>query len=295
MAYTKHFSAFIAAISLLIILLSGSGGAAGSQPEQSFQAQAAEKESRKAPEAVFQKSQPKSDPSVIENYYASALDNLPITFHPGGDYRADSSPTPAAARRCKSILYRTLSALPARDTGKVKELTLYYTQDGRRGLGGGGSIIIRCLNVTDLELASVLTHEVGHVTDEAVLTGSRSAGFSGFRDFEKLVAADDPSALFYKISWVSESKKKSVTSKLDFVSIYAATDPFEDFAETYTYYRWHGAEFRALAKSNTVLNEKYEFMKLSVFSGQEFGDLTKEIVMDTAKRHYDVTVLPIIY
>lgn len=232
--------------------------------------------------------------SAIENYYAGAFTIMGITLRPGTTHREDSTYTVKTARRCKSIVYKTLLTLPKGHREQLKELTLFYTPDGRRGLGGNSAVILRCRNVTDEELASVLVHEIGHLVDSGFFTGNKTESGSGFFDFGVEVPIDDKSLPFYQLSWENEHTLKEDSTELDFVSGYATTDPFEDFAETYAYYRLHGAEFRALVESSVILREKYEFMKRYVFEGQEFGAKTKTtvVVSDLTTRPYDVTVLP---
>lgn len=229
-----------------------------------------------------------------ENYYSSLLASLPLSLHPGTDHRADSKATADAERRCRSVVYQTLEQLPTQHISKLKELTLFYTTDGRRGLGGNGTMVLRCLDVTRGELASVLTHEMGHIVDSDVLVGQDSIlenVETGFHDFSKLVTIDDLSLKFYKITWETSEKRKESATELDFVSGYAMSDPFEDFAETYAFYRIHGHEFRALTFTSQALKQKYEFMKKFVFDGDEF-ELEETSDMEIWSRHYDVTILP---
>lgn len=231
-------------------------------------------------------------PKLLEKYYSDQLETFGIKLRPGTNQRSDSRPTAQTSTKCRSIVYQTLNELPESHREQIKELTLYYTKDGRRGLAGNGSVVLRCLNVTDAELAAVLVHETGHAVDATLLTGKDDGKLSGFYDFENPVLEDDPSSIFYKISWLSESLKKADATELDFVSLYAMTDPFEDFAETYAYYRLHGREFRQLAKTSKTINAKYEFMKNYVFGGDEFyigNTIQKD---DLFYRNYDVTVLP---
>lgn len=229
--------------------------------------------------------------TVSQRYFAEELTKLPIKLRPGTEHRKDSVATPIAEEKCKSTVYQTLSKLPKEHVAELLELTLFYTPDGRRGLGGGNSIILRCTNVTKTELVGVLMHEIGHLVDAGTVRGSDDTGFSGFYDFGKPVLIDDPSLAFYQICWLSEAERKANSSDLDFVSGYAMSDPFEDFAETYAYYRLHGKEFRKLAGSNEHLAAKYEFMKNSVFGGSEFETGSSAPVKENA-RDYDVTVLP---
>lgn len=237
-------------------------------------------------EALFREA---PDQKIFEN---QLLANL-VKLRPGNIYRPDSKPTLLSSQKCQSLVYQSLIRLPQTHRSQLKELTLFYTTDGRRGLGGNGSIILRCRNVTDSELISVFMHEIGHLVDASLFKGNSQSDNSSFYDFDVAVKIDDPSLLFYEISWESDTAKKQEATELDFVSLYAATDPFEDFAETYTYYRLHGPEFRKLTASSRALQEKYEFMKTFVFEGQEFGALeASEEKINILHRFYDVTVLP---
>lgn len=232
---------------------------------------------------------------TLENKYSEELENIGIRLRPGTEHREDSKPTPRTSARCRSLVYQALQKLPKEHREVIDELTLYYTKDGRRGLGGTGSIVLRCLNVTDTELVSVLLHEVGHLVDASFLKGTRSDGltnFSGFHDFDIPVPADDPSSYFFDISWTSEKNMRPESAELDFVSLYSMTDPFEDFAETYAYYRLHGPDFRKLAETNEKLAKKYEFMKIQVFGGEEFNGYKSPKNLNLTRRNYDATVLP---
>jgi hypothetical protein len=278
MAYTKHFIAFLTLLLLFGILQGDSPGNSASLREASTK-KSISKTSR-------------NSPKLLENYYSKKLDELGIQLHPGTEHRSDSKPTIQSSERCKSIVYRTLAQLPSSHKNQLTDLTLYYAKDGRRGYGGGGSVVLRCLNVADAELASVLVHEIGHLVDGSFLFGNDVENSSGFYDFEIPVAADDPSLNFYRMSWTSEKARKHESTFLDFVSEYASTDPFEDFAETYTYYRLHSPEFRKLAEFNEALQKKYAFMKEYVFEGEEFDIGADESKPDLWIRDYDVTVLP---
>lgn len=224
-----------------------------------------------------------------EEEYAAQLEALGITLHPGTDYTEDSKSSPSSLNHCKSLVYRTLKSLPSEPVKKLKNLTLNFSDEGRRGLGGGSTIILRCKDVTDEELVGVLVHEMGHIMDTGVMNGTK--GKSNFMDGDNVVAKNDPSAYFYSLSFEDEQTLKEDSSELDFVSGYAMSDPFEDFAETYAYYVLHGIEFRYLAIDNEVLQKKYDFMKKRVFKGEEYYNGGEDKV-DVTVRSYDVTVLP---
>ncbi len=230
--------------------------------------------------------------SFSEEDYAQRLEKMGISLHPGTDYASNSKATKSSLNHCKSLVYKTLKSLPKEPVSKLKNLTLYFNNDGRRGLGGGDTIILRCQNVTDEELVSVLVHEMGHIMDTGVMGGKPLLGVaSPFRDGSRVVPLNDPSVIFYKYSFTDESTLRSDAIDLDFVSGYAMSDPFEDFAESYAYYILHGTEFRQLAQRNIVLRKKYTFLRDKVFHGIEYfnGDMSQKV--SPTERHYDVTVL----
>jgi hypothetical protein len=283
MAYLRRISGFVAILSLVALLVGANSRVVAINAQDNAY--------RQSPGvALAVTNSLKKSPALLEEYFASELNKSGIKLAPGTEHRLDSKPTEKTEKRCKSEVYQTLMSLPYSHKSLLSKLTLFYTRDGRRGLGGSGEIVLRCLNVTDGELSSVLVHEMGHLVDSGYLTGEDTSSSSGFYDFDNLVALDDPSLAFYKISWTSETSQKTDVTELDFVSTYATTDPFEDFAETYTYYRLHGPEFRELKTADAALTLKYDFMKNSVFEGKEFG--SENISVDLWQRNYDVTVLP---
>jgi hypothetical protein len=223
--------------------------------------------------------------------YDKKFEEMGITLHPGTDFAPDSLDDPISADRCASLVYRTLEVLPKETVSNLKNLTLYFNNTGRRGLGGGSTIILRCENVTDAELVSVLVHEMGHIEDTGVLKGNFWAGESEFRDGKNPIYNDDVSLDFYRISFKNDKTIMAKTSDLDFVSGYAKTDPFEDFAETYNYYLLQGNNFRILAGNNDALMKKYDFMREKVFNGREFDfqGVADSGLLTT--RSYDSTML----
>lgn len=80
----------------------------------------------------------------------------------------------------------------------------------------------------------------------------------------------DPSDSFYAISWDSYKVKKKGAKLADFVSGYALSNKYEDFAESFSYYVFHNAEFKKRAKDNGMLAKKYEFFAKKLFVGKEF-------------------------
>lgn len=198
-----------------------------------------------------------------ERTLSNALDLIGITLHPGTNYTRKSKSTPRSLTHCKALVYKTLLSLPQDHSKKLKQLTLYFTDDGHRGLGGEDTIILRCQNVTDQELVAVFIHEIGHLAD---------------------------SSSFHSISWIGDETLKNDSSEQDFVSGYAMTDAYEDFAESYLYYVLHGDQFRELARYNDVLKQKYDFLEQFFFNNQEFNNHDDRV--DVFTRPFDATLLP---
>lgn len=223
--------------------------------------------------------------------YSKKIREMGITLHPGTDFTPDSVDNPISANRCASLVYRTLEVLPKEVVSNLKNLTFYFNSTGRRGLGGGSTIILRCDNVTDSELVGVLVHEMGHIEDTGVLNGDFWAGESEFRDGQNAIFKNDLSLDFYRISFADDKTIKADASDLDFVSGYAKTDPFEDFAESYNYYLLHGDNFRILAGNNEAMMKKYDFMREKVFNGREFDFQSVPDSGLLTTRKYDTTVI----
>jgi hypothetical protein len=227
-----------------------------------------------------------------ENHYAAKLDGLGLNVQAAPGSTQQNEPDLSSLNHCKSLVYRTLESLPAEAVKHLQNLTLSFDNNARRGLGGGSTIILRCSDVTDEELVGVLVHEMGHIEDTGVLQGTSDAGVSGFKDGSNPVYNNDPSLDFYRLSWLDSSTLRPSASPLDFVSGYAQSDPFEDFAETYNYYILHGDQFRELLKVNPILQKKYDFLKTRVFGGKEFFNGDDSQPVSYVSRDYDTTVLP---
>ncbi len=112
------------------------------------------------------------------------------------------------------------------------------------------------------EFLQLLVHEVGHYIDiYSLITFSRKP---------------DPSSYFYSISWEGKNTKKPDQTIQSFISGYAATNQYEDFAESFTFYIFHNDEFADRALRNDSLRQKYLFLGEYVFPegtflGTDFG------------------------
>ncbi len=105
------------------------------------------------------------------------------------------------------------------------------------------------------EAVKVFVHELWHLVDLKFLPD--------LWDY-------DPSENFYNISWVSYNVKKKSSKLNDYVSWYALTNKYEDFAESFTFYIFHNDEFKRRAKENVAISRKYNFFKKYIFVDGEF-------------------------
>lgn len=227
--------------------------------------------------------------------YASATDNLQKTSVP---YKIQSpageSAKPVDAARlawCEDKVARTLAILPKEHVQAIHSLTLSFDPTIRRGLAGGNTLIIRCVNISEKELAAVLVHEVGHVVDTGLLHASSSDKKTSFADRGQTVYSTDPSVRLYSVSW--EDNRSFTGQSQDVVSGYSLSNPYEEFAETYVLYVLHGRLFKFYAGNNSALARKYRFMKTTVFDGTVY-DLGREPLPkanEVNRREYDVTRL----
>lgn len=130
------------------------------------------------------------------------------------------------------------------------------------------------------EFLSVYTHELWHYIDIYIL--------------EKEIIWDD-SNNFYDISWKTVKTLKAWSKWEDFVSGYAMTNKYEDFAESFTYYILHNKSFLKKAEKNTHLAEKYSFFSKYVFTDRQFKDTLFAIDEKTKDYYWDITKISINY
>jgi len=203
--------------------------------------------------------------------------NNGVSYQPLGSDRRDE-------------LMAVIAKLPSEHISTLRNLVLDNDPNAHRGLGGKSLIILRGVNMDAGEMAAVLIHEIGHNVDLGFLSNADQSVSSEFKDGRSLVYEGDTSLDFYRISWANEKARAKTAVNFDFVSGYAMTDPFEDFAESYAYYVLHNADFKAKAQTSDALYRKFVFMRDVVFKGREFA--TGETKPDELNRRpWDVTVL----
>lgn len=190
----------------------------------------------------------------------------------------------------KKEIRETILALPKWHTDALNTLEIRNESNVSRGLSSAKKIILYTNSIESSdELQSVFMHEMGHIVDLGALKGKMGIP-TAFKDGKNKVLSDDKSVLFYQISWTSTKNQQQNSKRADFVSGYAQTDCFEDFAESYLMYRLHGENFRAEAQKSNNLQKKYDFMKRYVFNGLEFETEQKNIAIEPI---FDATLLAI--
>ena len=188
---------------------------------------------------------------------------------------------------CKALLEKTLTTIPAKLTISLSEIKLFFSKRNPRGLSNSHLIELRCGSLNENEIVGVFVHELGHIIDLGKMKGTSSIS-SNFVDGRFKIPTDDPSVSFYRLSWQNEKKQKALAVREDFVSGYAMSDPFEDFAESFNFYVLHGKDFRAIKKESHTLAKKYEFLKNEVFEGIEFDSMRST---KNGKRVWDSTLV----
>lgn len=189
------------------------------------------------------------------------------------------------------LIKALLLDLPADKLQNLYNLKITQIKGTNRGLGGANMVIINDYELSDEEFISVLVHELGHAVDLGGIQGSPVSKKSAFNDGPNPIYTNDLSLLYYAYSWDDTSKQNNTAEHLDFVSGYAMTDPFEDFAESFTYYYLHNYDFKVLAQNNAKLALKYSYIRDYVFDGKELQTGVGE--SNPNKRVWDITKLAI--
>lgn len=128
------------------------------------------------------------------------------------------------------------------------------------------------------EFVSVWIHEFSHYVDIYFL--------------EKKVIRD-LSNNFYDISWQKTKVLKPWQTNLGFVSGYAMTNKYEDFAESFTYYILHNQDFLMRSKKSEILKMKYDFFNIYIFKQWEFKEEDFSVNNKVRDYYRDITKIDI--
>lgn len=164
--------------------------------------------------------------------------------------------TPTIDERRVNILEKIFHSVYFPFSYRGLSVFIDVNQTEPRGQIRGGDMKLSANIARDAEFIQLFTHELGHFVDIMLLRGSQ---FS-----------EDPSKVFYRISW-QDVKVKHPSSKMsDFISGYSATNQYEDFAEAFVWYVFHNEDFRTRAMKNEILRQKYLFFADYVFTDGQF-------------------------
>ncbi len=185
------------------------------------------------------------------------------------------------SKRTKKIQDVISSIVVKKDTGN------------RRGYATRDSIIFNIWTVkSNKEFIELSAHEMGHITDLGYIQWVSLRKDRNYTEFGKAVfAINDPSLSYYRLSRDKESIRKAEAKKKDFCSGYGMSDPFEDFSECFNLYINHNALFKEIAKTDTILRRKYNYIA-GIFSGKYISSNSQDISLvknDTVRRPRDTT------
>lgn len=187
------------------------------------------------------------------------------------------------------IVREILAEIPESHLTSLRKIEAEFGEDKRRGLASFRSIYLGVDAIeSDAELRRVLIHEIGHLVDLGALKGERGAEKSHFRDGSNIIYKSDPSINFYSLCWDDEHTQNNNCSGNDFVSEYAQTDVFEDFAESYLLFTENNQSFQKMAEESNILAQKYQFFADTVFNGEfELSPENQDLV--AGERVWDLT------
>jgi len=188
----------------------------------------------------------------------------------------------------KKLAATVFSALPASCASNIRTFSIIYKDAKYRGLGGKSTIILDG-SVNDAEFTALLIHECGHVIS-GNMTGTSQSGESPFRDGKSPFYNDGAAVSFFAVSWENERTLKKGTKDADFISGYASSDIFEDFAETFAAYVLQRPYLRKRAETNKAIAQKLAWMEANIpLSETTVGTSTYK---GTKEVPWDVTKLP---
>ena len=165
---------------------------------------------------------------------------------------------------------------------KIKSLEIVLARDAfevRWRLRDRKIFIYDLYELSFKESLSVAIHEFWHYLDLYLL---------------KKNVFKDLSDKFYSISWEETNIIKAASKTQDFVSWYAMTNMYEDFAESFNFYVLHNLEFQKRAWKSEKLLKKYKFFRKYVFTDWEFVTdeysfkIEKDYIWDTTKLDFDL-------
>lgn len=163
-------------------------------------------------------------------------------------------------------------------SNQIQELVVLLYKRENETRGNMKNKVLRLYDIERLwekETLAVFLHELAHYID--------------IHHFKKQDGYD-LSHSFYNISWETSSTVRAGQTEKDFVSGYAATNIYEDFAESYIYFIFHNTAFLKRAEDSEILQKKYDFLATHVFLWEAFQESSFS-VWEQKNYHRDSTKL----
>ena len=176
-------------------------------------------------------------------------------------------------------------------TQYINSINIVENSNWRRWYATHSYIVINSYNQSQKEFWEVFTHELAHIIDLWVIKWNweKDEKFTEF--WNVIFAKNDPSIQFYKLSRDWEKVRKAWSKSQDFVSWYAMSDPFEDYAESFNMYINHKNLFLAMTRSSNILRQKYDIIDKQFWTKYFFEDneTTKKVEASPFWRPWDST------
>ncbi len=149
---------------------------------------------------------------------------------------------------------------------------------------------------SDYAITTTLLHEYAHYIDANLFSGYHkvSRGIIDTTKFYEISYDLGTEDIDANTQWKRYELKRPENKRNELVSAYAigwgGVNPvtgkevrtaYEDFAESFAMYVMEGKRFREMAKNNSILNQKYVWLKKNVFKGKEYetGSLTHSVYL----------------
>lgn len=142
----------------------------------------------------------------------------------------------------------------------LKNLYVKYGKTSSRAFAGKSSMMINAKR-GNAEIRALVFHEFAHTMQLGCFNKDATYGASEFNDASDKIWNSNRTLDFMRISWIDEYTQKPEASDADFVSGYAATDTYEDFAETFLYFVTQNDAFHLRAQYNLALRRKLNWMQ----------------------------------
>lgn len=175
----------------------------------------------------------------------------------------------------KSLFDSFVNSYYIKDKNKNLKVELYKQENDIRWRMKDSTIKMFWVdNLKKEEFLAVTIHEFAHFVD--------------IYYFDKKYFTDI-SDYFYDISWEQVKIIKAWENASDFVSWYAMTNKYEDFAESFTYFILHNSSFFQKTKSSEILEQKYNFFEEYLFIDKEFSMTNFSTELEIQDYYWDTT------